>query len=226
MGSFRLGLQLHRVKIHIRSNNKSKLLKVSSEIRIPTIEGLVAKIESSHSTMIPYQEDNEVSRQFLVESAMYKKIRKLQKNLHKILRNQNEIFDLLNSVSKSRNRIPPAESNFFPMKKTEDLLILDKALADTNNKYISQMSKILKPVGTTSVQPLKKRFPLLFEDHLLMQLNFEGIGNKESFKQFKNINRAIFDIQQKHGYTPMEYIKEIREAFRIFQNRFLNKHTK
>lgn len=52
------------------------------------------------------------------------------------------------------------------------------------------MKRILRPSG--QVEPLKKNWSRLFDYEILIAFNYDGVCNKESFKKFKYINKAIF----------------------------------
>ena len=41
---------------------------------------------------------------------------------------------------------------------------------------------------------LQKNFYKVLDINLIMQVNFDGVNNKEAFKNFPNLNKAIFGM--------------------------------
>ncbi|KAI8037021.1 hypothetical protein M5D96_010337 [Drosophila gunungcola] len=53
-----------------------------------------------------------------------------------------------------------------------------------------------------------------------MAYNYDGVSTKQSFKQYKNINKTIFGILNTDGYTQADYVADIRAAFHTLKRRY------
>nr|XP_016943031.1 uncharacterized protein LOC108019654 isoform X2 [Drosophila suzukii] len=131
----------------------------------------------------PLLSDNEFLEDALAE---------LQNKLDKILDNQNEILTLICQVN---CKAPTAELynikvDYFPVTDPEELPNLDANLSKPGNKYANIMHGILRPEGRK--EPLKNNFSKVFECDVLMAYNYDGVSSKQSFKQYKHINKTIF----------------------------------
>ncbi|XP_016970197.2 uncharacterized protein LOC108038012 [Drosophila rhopaloa] len=147
-------------------------------------------------------------------------IAELQLKLDKILDNQNEILARLCQVAHSRanGEFYKVEQDYFPVTDPEELSNLDENLSKPGNIYTNLIHRILRPEGR--IEPLKKNFSKMFEYDILMAYNYDGVSTKQSFKQYKNINKTIFGILKTDGYTQADYVADIRAAFHTLKRRY------
>ncbi|XP_016957368.1 uncharacterized protein LOC108029555 [Drosophila biarmipes] len=162
------------------------------------------------------KDDPLVSNNEFLEDAL----EELQNKLGQILENQNEILTRLcqltckGTTANSYN----TEEDYFPVTDPEELPNLDANLSQPGKKYANVMHGILRPEGRK--EPLKKNFAKVFECDVLMSHNYDGVSNKQSFKQYKQINKTIFGILKTDGYTKTEYVADVRAAFHMLKARY------
>ncbi|XP_002138390.2 uncharacterized protein LOC108159442 [Drosophila miranda] len=152
------------------------------------------------------------------------KIIELQDKLDDILSNQDLIITLLSQVNPLPNINGPLtepteiRTEYFPVREQQELEKLDSELANPGNSFIPMMKRILRPEGI--IQPLKDSIPKIFGEEIIMGFNFDGVNHKQPFRQFKNINRTIYEIQKRSGYTEADYIADIRITFHTLKRRY------
>ncbi|XP_034654852.1 uncharacterized protein LOC117892610 [Drosophila subobscura] len=154
------------------------------------------------------------------------KIIELQDKLEDILSNQDVIINLLGQVANpllSTNGSDDTESTevrtpYFPVRDPEELTKLDAELAKPGNSFIPMMKRILRPEGV--IQPLKENILKIFGEEIIMGFNFDGVHQKQPFRQFTNINKIIYEIQKRSGYTEADYIADIRITFHTLKRRY------
>ncbi|XP_016026437.2 uncharacterized protein LOC6739317 [Drosophila simulans] len=152
----------------------------------------------------------------ILEDAM----EELQIKLDKILENQNEILARLCQVASIRptGDLCKAELDYFPVSDPDELSNLDANLSKPDNKYAHIIHRILRPEGR--IEPLKNNFSKMFNYDILMGYNYDGVSTKQSFKQYKYINKTIFGILKTDGYTQADYVADIRGAFQTLKRRY------
>ncbi|XP_016993680.3 uncharacterized protein [Drosophila takahashii] len=148
------------------------------------------------------------------------KLAVLQNKLDEILENQNQILTLVCQVARNRTTGDQykVEVDYFPVTDPEELQNLDDNLSEPGNKYANLIRRILRPEGR--IEPLKKNFSKLFEYNVLMAYNYDGVSTKQSFKQYKHLNKTIFGVLKTDGYTESDYVADIRDAFNTLKRRY------
>ncbi|XP_037940614.1 uncharacterized protein LOC119673411 [Teleopsis dalmanni] len=98
--------------------------------------------------------------------------------------------------------------NCFPIKTFEELGNMDALCATKSAQYAKLIKSIIQPEG------IKKNLHRIIDRTLVLELNYDEIGTKKAFKEFKFLNASIFEALQKDGYTEKEYISDIRIAIK------------
>ncbi|XP_041450234.1 uncharacterized protein LOC111078359 [Drosophila obscura] len=160
------------------------------------------------------------------DEIMQIKIIELQDKLDDILSNQDLIITLLGQVANplgstiltGSSESTEERTEYFPVREPQELTKLDSELARAGNSFIPMMKRILRPEGI--IQPLKDNIPKIFGEEIIMGFNFDGVNHKQPFRQFKNINKTIYEIQKRSGYTEADYIADIRITFHTLKRRY------
>ncbi|XP_017490145.1 PREDICTED: uncharacterized protein LOC108378357 isoform X2 [Rhagoletis zephyria] len=105
----------------------------------------------------------------------------------------------------------------FPIKSWEELKDIDELCRNDSTRYIQCIKAIVSPEG------IEKNFHRLVDRKLIQLLNYDGVSNKAPFKDFTFLNSAIFEAIKSEGYTNKEYVRDIRNSFKLYKNLFYKK---
>ncbi|XP_017484929.1 PREDICTED: uncharacterized protein LOC108373540 [Rhagoletis zephyria] len=91
---------------------------------------------------------------------------------------------------------------------------IESTCSENSEHYITVIKTLIAPEG------LAKNIARLIDRKVILMMNYDGVNNKISFKEYKCFNNAIFEALKKDGYTEKEYVRDIRTAFKNCKNVF------
>lgn len=113
---------------------------------------------------------------------------------------------ILKQIVEKKIKLP--ETQEFPLKTKEDLLNMEKNIQDDLYKYVSRSKmKIINiclsnfvstsfkvNIIKTIISPegLLENFPKIVGQDIILSYNYDGVQNKNTFKELTNLNMAIF----------------------------------
>ncbi|XP_062128643.1 uncharacterized protein LOC133840693 isoform X1 [Drosophila sulfurigaster albostrigata] len=112
------------------------------------------------------------------------------------------------------------EPTEFPIKSKEELEIMDEKIANAPDKYIELFKVLFKPDG------FEKHICRIFNDEMVIEMNFDGACSKLGLTNYANLNSALFESLKREGFTYGDYRKTVRAAFNKTKNRIYKSWTR
>ncbi|XP_034109122.1 uncharacterized protein LOC117571192 [Drosophila albomicans] len=112
------------------------------------------------------------------------------------------------------------EPTEFPIKSKEELEIMDEKIANAPDKYIELFKVLFKPDG------FEKHICRIFNDEMVIEMNFDGACSKLGLTNYANLNSALFESLKREGFTYGDYRKTVRSAFNKTKNRIYKSWTR
>ncbi|XP_036341433.1 uncharacterized protein LOC118750809 [Rhagoletis pomonella] len=116
-----------------------------------------------------------------------------------------------------KKNVPITTKKIFPILTLGDLEEANKEVGNEIEKYTQILKIIINPEG------IFKNFNRILSDEVIHQLNYDGVNSKIAFKEYKSLNKALFEATAKEGTTHKDFVKEIRNCFRAYKSRNFKK---
>ncbi|XP_017482812.1 PREDICTED: uncharacterized protein LOC108371719 isoform X2 [Rhagoletis zephyria] len=116
-----------------------------------------------------------------------------------------------------KKNVPITTKKIFPILTLGDLEEANKEVGNEIEKYTQILKIIINPEG------IFKNFNRILSDKVIHQLNYDGVNFKMAFKEYKSLNKALFEATAKEGTTHKDFVKEIRNCFRAYKSRNFKK---
>lgn len=115
----------------------------------------------------------------------------------------------LMQLLKSQNQSEEADRT-FPIETKEDLVKLQEKLKDSNEDgMVKIVQKLIRRLGR------KKNLHNLLAEGIIKTYNYDGLQNKESFKNFYHVDSLFFKAAESEVETYDNYKQTMRTAFKF-----------